>query len=851
MAVEQEIQAAKSLGAASAPALHPDAGSAQATLAVEGMTCASCVARIEKKLTRLPGVAEASVNLATQKALVRYDPVAVTVPALVEAVEAAGYRAHPLATSPARTAGAGGAAQQDLTISGMSCASCVARIERTLGKLAGVQSASVNLATERASVAYDPTRVKVAQLISAVEAAGYGAAPVAERAARDQGHDEEARRRRELRRRRLTLGLGAALSALVLILAMVPPLMSFPTAQTHNYLLALLALPVWAVVGWTFHRGALITLRHGTANMDTLISLGSSVAYVYSVVATIALPGQVVYYDTAALIVTLIYLGKYLESAAKGRTGEAIKKLMGLQPRTARVVRNGQERDLPIAQVVEGDVLLIRPGESIPVDGVVLEGESMVDESMLTGESLPVQKSAGGHVIGGTVNGTGLLRIEATKVGRDTVLAGIIRLVEQAQGSKAPVQQLADHISGVFVPIVIGLAVLTFLGWLLTGHAFAAALIPAIAVLVIACPCALGLATPTAIMVGTGRGAEQGILIKGGESLQRIPALRAIVLDKTGTVTVGKPTVTDVVAVADVPAAEVLRLAAGVERGSEHPLGAAVVRGAEEHGLALPPVPTAFRSITGAGVQGEVEGHAVLVGAHRLLRESGIALGDADTRLGALEADGKTALLVAVDGRLVGLIAVADTVKDGAADAVRALRALGLDVTLLTGDNRRTAEAIGRLAGIDRVIAEVRPEEKAAEVQRLQAQGQVVAMVGDGINDAPALAQADVGIAMGSGTDVAMAAADITLVSGDLRAVPAAIALAKATMRVIKQNLFWAFFYNVLLIPLAAVGIMTPIFAAAAMALSSVTVVSNSLRLGRFRRLSCRATASGELRRTG
>jgi Cu+-exporting ATPase len=567
------------------------------------------------------------------------------------------------------------------------------------------------------------------------------------------------------------------------------------------------------------------------------------------VAATIALPGQVVYYDTAALIVTLIYLGKYLESVAKGRTGEAISKLMGLQPRTARVVRNGQERDLPIAQVVEGDVLLIRPGERIPVDGVILEGDSTVDESMLTGESLPVHKRMGGHVIGGTVNGTGLLRIEATKVGRDTVLAGIIRLVEQAQGSKAPVQRLADHISGVFVPIVIGLAVLTFLGWLLTGHAFAAALIPAIAVLVIACPCALGLATPTAIMVGTGRGAEQGILIKGGESLERIPALQAIVLDKTGTVTVGKPLVTDVVALADRPAEEVLRLAAGVERGSEHPLGQAVVCGAEERGLALPPMPTAFRSITGAGVQGEVEGHAVLVGSHRLLRESGIALGDADARLDALEADGKTALLVAVDGRLAGLIAIADTVKDGAAEAVRALRALGLDVVLLTGDNRRTAEAIGRLAGIDRVIAEVRPEEKAAEVQRLQAQGQVVAMVGDGNNDAPALAQADVGIAMGTGTDVAMAAADMTLVSGDLRALPAAMALSKATMRVIKQNLFWAFFYNVLLIPLAAVGIITPIIAAAAMALSSVTVVSNSLRLGRFRRLSRRPMASADLPR--
>jgi Cu+-exporting ATPase len=447
-----------------------------------------------------------------------------------------------------------------------------------------------------------------------------------------------------------------------------------------------------------------------------------------------------------------------------------------------------------------------------------------------------VQKRPGNAVIGATVNGSGLLRVEATRVGRDTVLAGIIRLVDQAQASKAPVQRLADRISSVFVPIVIGVATLTFLGWLLTGHPLGAALIPAISVLVIACPCALGLATPTAIIVGTGRGAAQGILIKGGESLERIQALTTVVLDKTGTVTVGKPAVTDVVALGELSEGEVLRLAAGVERASEHPLGQAVVRGAEERGLPLPPTPTVFRSITGGGVAGEVEGHAVLVGSRRLLQESGIVLDLAEVRLEAFEEDGTTALLVAVDGRLVGLVAVADTIKDGAAEAVRHLRMLGLEVALLTGDNTRTARAIGHLAGIDRIIAEVRPEDKASEVQRLQRDGQVVAMVGDGINDAPALAQADVGIAMGTGTDVAMAAADITLVSGDLRAVPAAIALSKATMRTIKQNLFWAFIYNLLLILLAVLGIIVPILAAAAMALSSVTVVSNSLRLGRFRR---------------
>ena len=831
---------------ASSTAATPEAGSgvsARVDLAIGGMTCPSCVARIERTLGKLPGVGSASVNLATERASVAYDPARVALPDLVRTVEAAGYTARPLSPEvPASVEPVGGVAHQELVISGMTCASCVSRIERKLGKLPGVEAVGVNLATERASVAYDPSRVQPAQLISAVEAAGYGAAPVTERVA--TGGDEDETRARDLDRRRLLLGLGVALSAVVLALAMVPGLMDFPTMASHNYLLALLTLPVWAYVGRGFHRGALVNARHGAANMDTLISLGSSVAYLYSLAVTVAGTDQPVYFDTAALIVTLIYLGKYLEAAAKGRTGEAITRLAGLQPRTARVVRNGQERDILIAEVVLGDTLLVRPGERVPVDGVVLSGEGSVDESMLTGESLLVAKSPGDGVIGATVNGTGLLRVRATAVGRDSVLAGIIRLVEQAQGSKAPVQRLADRISAVFVPVVLGLAALTFLGWLVSGHGIGQALVPAIAVLVIACPCALGLATPTAIMVGTGRGAGMGILIKGGESLERIRSLTTVVLDKTGTLTEGRPRVTDVLPLTGLPAEELLRLTAGLEQASEHPLGQAVVREATERGLAIPPLPTAFRAIIGGGVQGAVEGHAMIAGSRRLLAESGIALGDADGTLDVLEGEGRTALLVALDGTAVGIIAVADTIKDGSAAAVASLRDLGLAVWLITGDNAGTAAAIGRAAAIDKVMAEARPEQKATAIARMQGNGQVVAMVGDGINDAPALASADVGIAMGTGTDVAMAAADITLVRGDLRDVPRAIALSRATMRIIRQNLFWAFFYNVILVPLAAFGLVNPIFAAAAMALSSVTVIGNSLRLGRFGRGSAASGAA-------
>ncbi len=805
-------------------------------LAIEGMTCASCVGRVERKLTRLPGVSVASVNLATEKAHVLYDPALVAPTQLVAAVETAGYKARALtlpAPSPLAVAGAG-VAHEELSVSGMTCASCVARVERRLKRLPGVSDASVNLATERAAVVYDPALTTVADLIGAVEAAGYGAAPV-QHAPLVDASEATGALQADLRQRRLTLLVGGVLSALVLALAMIPALMDWPTMQLHGPLLAVLTVPVWLGVGWSFHRGALINLRHGAANMDTLGSLGSSVAYLYSLVVTIVSPGHAVYFDTAALIVTLIYVGKYLEAAAKRRAVEAITALAGLLPRTAHVVRNGVERDLPVEQIVVGDTLVVRPGETIPVDGVIQDGQSTVDEAMLTGESLPVDKAVGDPATGGTLNGGGLLTLRTLRVGRDTALAGIIRLVEQAQGSKAPVQRLADSISAVFVPIVLVLAALTFGGWLFTGHAVSAAMVAAVAVLVVACPCALGLATPTAIMVGSGRGARLGILIKGGESLERIGRLTDVVLDKTGTVTTGRPTVTDIVPQEGWSADDLLALAAGGERASEHPLGQAVARAAAAQGLSLGALPSGFRATVGGGVEGTVAGRTVLVGSRRLLMERGVAMAEIEETLTRLEGDGKTALPVVVDGHLAGVIAVADALKEGAAAAVHALRTLHLEPTLLTGDNRRTAEAVGRQVGITRVLAEVRPAEKDAEVARLQGEGRRVAMVGDGVNDAPALARADVGVAMGSGTDVAMAAADITLVGGDLRALPRAFALSRAVMRVIKQNLFWAFAYNVVLIPAAAFGLLNPIWAAAAMALSSVTVVSNSLRLSRIR----------------
>ncbi|HLY32567.1 MAG TPA: copper-translocating P-type ATPase, partial [Ktedonobacterales bacterium] len=669
----------------------------------------------------------------------------------------------------------------------------------------------------------------------------------------------DTRRTSELRHKRDTLLVGIALTLPVVILSMFF-MNRFPG---ENWLLLALTAPVWGYVGWDFHRASIRTLRHFSANMDVLISLGSTAAFLMSVVATIApqVVGQTTFYDTTALIITLISLGKYLEVSAKGRASEAIRRLAGLRPNSAHVVRDGRERDLPIAQVIVGDELIVRPGEKIPTDGVVLAGESAVDESLLTGESLPVEKQGGDGVIGATINQTGMLHMRATKVGAETTLAGVIRLVEQAQGSKAPIQRLADTVAGVFVPAVLVIAMLTFIGWTVAGYALGfepavvmgqgatspwiVALVAGIAVLVVACPCALGLATPTAIMVGTGKGAEQGILIKGGQSLEHIQAVNTLVLDKTGTITRGKPELTDTLLApnAALDEGELLGLAAGAERASEHPLARTILAEAQARGAVPATAVDSFHAIPGGGVAARVDGHDLLIGSRKLLVDHSVDTQPLEDATETLESAGKTVMLVAVDGAIAGALAVADTVKVGSTEAIRRLQTLGVDVWMLTGDNQRTATRVAAEVGIpaDRVFAEVLPGEKAAQVKRLQGEGRVVAFAGDGINDAPALAQADVGVAMGTGADVAMEAADLTLVKGNLRSLPTALALSKATMRKIRQNLFWAFAYNSVLIPLAiaspaipALRASAPIFAAAAMAFSSVTVVGNSLLLQRF-----------------
>ena len=842
---------------------------------VTGMTCANCANTIARTLKKIDGVANASVNYASERAQVNFDPTLTTPAAMIAGIEKAGYGVP--------------VAQTELPLLGMTCANCANTIQRTLRKLPGVADANVNYATERASIRYVPGAVSIADMIGAVRKAGYDVpqASGSSATATNQTDAEQAAREADIadRKSRMALGLALALPALALSMSndfgLLIPAVTWLLEnlglfwgvvawqhftdhggafhQYFDWLLFVLVLPVMLYTAKPYFVHGYKALRNGAANMDVLIALGSGVAFGYSLLVLLGVFKGHVYFETAGMIVALISIGKYIEVRAKGRTSAAIKSLMALRPRTARVVRAGGEIDLPVDQIQIGDVILVKPGERIATDGVVMDGHSAVDESMITGESLPRDKKPGDPVIGATVNKEGVLKFEASAVGKDTALASIIRLVEQAQGSKAPIQALVDRVSAVFVPVVLIIAAFTFAGWLLIGRApLEIALINAIAVLVIACPCALGLATPTAIVVGMGRGAESGILFKSSAALERAAQINTVVLDKTGTITRGEPQVTDIVDLRlaggetedqrrktgdhlPSPVRSLLSLLASAEKPSEHPLAQAIVRAAESKGVTLLPADR-FLALPGKGATAHVDGAQVSVGNAHLMRQQGVDVSpDAQAQVAALQAQGKTAMYAAINNTLAGIIAMSDTIKDGSAAGVAQLRASGTRVVMLTGDNATSAQAIASQAGVDEVIADVLPEQKAAMVQRLQnnesaRKACVVAMVGDGINDAPALAQADVGIAIGTGTDVAMEAADVTLISGDLRNVSKAMRLSAMTVRNIRQNLFWAFFYNVLLIPVAIAGIFAqygPILAAGAMAFSSLFVVGNALRMRR------------------
>ena len=846
----------------------------EATFGVAGMTCASCAAVIEKVLGAREGVAEANVNLASEKLTAVYDPALIGEDEIVAAVRAAGFTATLLSKSEGGAAASRGEMSRahssvQLGITGMTCSSCQAVIERSLAALPGVSTAVVNLAAETATVEYDPAVISIDELIGAIKGAGYGAivVPTVAEAGGESARDlQKEAQARHTRHQRNLLILSASLAVPAFLFTMVPPFMdvipvvvaawlantvggAWDPHMVMKYMGLVLATPVQFIAGAQFYRGFWHALKRRMGNMDTLIAIGTSAAYFYSLVATFWLVEEPVFYEVAAMLITFVIFGKLLEARAKGRTGDAIKKLMGLAAKTARVVRGGEEIDIPVEQVVAGDIVIVRPGEKIPVDGVVVEGLSSVDESMLTGESIPVEKHEGDTVIGATINKLGSFRFRATKVGTDTALAQIIRLVEDAQGSKAPIQRFADHISSYFVPAVVVIALVTFAVWLFLGPTlfpgaldgftpFVKALLVGTAVLVIACPCALGLATPTAIMVGTGKGAENGVLIKSGEALETTHKTQAIVFDKTGTLTHGKPVVTEYEAFdgSTMGREEFFRLAAALERSSEHPLAEAIVTHARDAGVDLPAV-AGFAAVPGHGVEGEVEGRRVVLGNRKLMAREGVDVATFAARIEQLEGEGKTVMLTAVDSAPAGLIAVADTLKPASREAVDRLREMGIEVFMITGDNRRTAEAIAAEAGIDpaHVLAEVLPEHKAEEVAKLQERGLSVAMVGDGINDTPALAQADIGIAMGAGTDVAMETGGIVLMKDDLRDVVTAIELSRATIRRIRWNFVWALGYNSLGIPIAALGFLRPELAGAAMALSSVSVVSSSLLLKRFK----------------
>ncbi|MFN7250727.1 MAG: heavy metal translocating P-type ATPase [Anaerobacillus sp.] len=784
-------------------------------LNIGGMTCAACSSRIERVLNKQESVS-ASVNLAMEKAAISFDPAQTSLQEIEAKIEKLGFEVKK--------------SKLELDIKGMTCAACSARIEKVVNKLEGVNLATVNLPLERGSVEYMEGVISEEEIIKRIEKIGFQAS-VRKEEKQELSKDQEVARQKRM-------FIIALIFSLPLFVTMIdhfyPERMILPHWFMNGYLQWALATPVQFYAGLQFYKGAYKSLRGGSANMDVLVAMGTSAAYFYSV--WLVLQGDVyLFFETSAVIITLILLGKLLEARAKGRTSEAIKKLMGLQAKKAIVIRDGDEIEIAIEDVRMNDIVVVKPGEKIPVDGIVVEGYTSIDESMLTGESIPVDKSIDDEVIGATINKHGSFKFRATKVGKDTTLAQIIKVVEDAQGSKAPIQRLADIISGYFVPVAVLIAVISFVTWyFILGASFQEALINFTAVLVIACPCALGLATPTSIMVGTGRGAENGILYKGGEHLERAHKTDTVVLDKTGTITKGEPELTDVIPVAGLEETEFLKLAASIEKGSEHPLGQAIVKAAKDKNITLSSVEQ-FEAIPGHGLKAVYQGQDVLIGTRKLMRENQIDFQMLEAEMTELESDGKTAMLISVSGKLSGVIAVADKVKESSKEAVEQLKRMGYTVIMLTGDNERTANAIAKQVNIDYVFSEVLPDQKAQKIKELKEQGKKVIMVGDGINDAPALALADIGMAIGTGTDVAMEAADITLMRGDLRSIPEAIKLSRATMRNIKQNLFWAFIYNSIGLPIAAMGLLAPWIAGAAMAFSSVSVVSNSLRLKRVK----------------